>query len=157
MSAQLLPRSVMMNSRPGLARAGQRLVLHTQRTRATLNRSAWSLLVTQADAQVEGDWAADMSGWYGSVELRMMLPESCLGDADEICAAAQCDPHLRVLLVRAARERASLQAGKLLRNMSSELSIAHIGSSLVVVAELSSKSTKHSIPPTGIAAGGHAL
>ncbi len=146
-----------MNSGPGLARAGERLVLHTQRARATLNRSAWSLLVTQAEARVEGDWARDLSGWYGSVELRLPLSASCTSDAEEICSAAQNDPHLRVMLVRSARAAASAHAGKLLRNVASELSISLMGASLVVTAELHSKSTRHSIPPAAIAAAGQSL
>ncbi len=153
MSALRLPRFDVMNSGPGLAHAGQRLVAYTQRAHVTLNCGAWSLLMAQAEVQVEGDWAADQSGWYGSVALRLPLPAPCLSDADEICMAAGNDPHLRVMLVRAARDAASQRAGKLLRNVAAELQVSRSGDTLLVVAELSSQSTKHRILPGPIAAG----
>lgn len=138
MSAQALPRSSWMTFGPGLARAGERLVVHTQRTRATLNRAAWSLLVAGAKADVEGNWANDGSGWYGTVDLQLDL-RSAGASPSQVMQAASTDPHLRLLLTRAAREAASACAGQVLSNVSTEVHLLQSGDRMGVSVDIAAR------------------
>lgn len=125
---------------PGLAKAGGRLVRHERRQHVSLDREAWSLAFLQAPARVEGAWALDQSGWYGTVDVDIELPPNEAA-ADAAAKVATKDPHVRLLAVRRAREIAEAKAGASFARVSAEVKVSHVGGMLRVTAELDARST----------------